>query len=162
MSGAEESRSTRINIRARRTLPWIRKWNRTRCGRTRRIAHSRAQRKMKSMATMRKPSAQRRVCRFRRRKHADNTRRRPDFPGCKDPVWSRKSGQRRRRCHIRPGNDAKQHAPPLEPRRSGQPVAWNHEKYPSHLRGHGRDASALPATTSTEPTSAASLRSQMR
>ncbi len=50
--------------------------------------------------------------------------------GKPDPVWSGQGSQCRRCCRFRTGDDTEFHATAMVTRRSGQPAAYHHEKYP--------------------------------
>ena len=80
--------------------------------------------------------AQRRLCCLGRRQHADDDRRRESISRGEDSLRAGQSRQRRRRCHVRTGDGAKQHAHFLDARRSGRASLQHHEDDPRNLLSH--------------------------
>ena len=79
------------------------------------------------------PHRRRLPLRSRRRQHAFHARRHPRLPERRHPLCARQGFQRRRRGHLRPGDEPELRAPALDQRGSGQPVAPHHERHPRRL-----------------------------
>ena len=79
-----------------------------------------------------------------------------------DPLRPGQGGQRRRRGHLRPGDEPELDALDLDARGSGSPAERHHGRHPQGLLREPPRNTASPATTSWAPTSPASSRSPTR